>query len=69
MRKFYVIGLVILVIIVGVFKVVSVKENGFEAEYDGVYLEENVLVSEENEVEVEKIKIHIIGEVASPRDL
>lgn len=69
MRKFYVIGLVILVIIVGVFKVVSVKENGFEAEYDGVYLEENVLASEEIEVEVEKIKIHIIGEVASPRDL
>ena len=41
MKKFYVIGMVCLVIAVGIFKLVSVKENGFEDEYEGVYLEEN----------------------------
>ena len=53
----------------GIFKLVSVKENGFEDEYEGVYLEENASEIEEISVEVEKIKIHIIGEVVNPRNL
>ncbi len=69
MKKFYVIGMVCLVIAVGIFKLVSVKENGFEDEYEGVYLEENASEIEEISVEVEKIKIHIIGEVVNPRNL
>lgn len=65
MKKFYVIGMVGLVIIVGFLKIVSVKDEG----YEDIYLEENTLVSEVLEVEEEKIKIHIIGEVVSPRNL
>lgn len=69
MKKFYVIGVVCLVIVVGIFKLVSVKNDEYGNEYEGVYLEENVVVSEELEEEVAKIKIHIIGEVISPRNL
>lgn len=66
MKKFYVICLVVLVIIVGVFKLVSVKDEG----YEGVYLEDNsVLETDVIEVEEEKIKIHVVGEVMSPRNL
>ena len=66
MKKFYVICLIVLVIIVGVFKLVSVKDEG----YEDVYLEENsVLDTDVIKVEEEKIKIHVVGEVMNPRNL
>lgn len=62
MKKIYVIGIVCLVIVLGIFYYM----NGTKEEYEDIYLEENTLSAQEEEPEVEKIKIHIIGEVVNP---
>lgn len=65
MKKFYILGIVFVVFIVGFFYFV----NGNEETYEEVYAEGNSSEVEEVSVEVEKIKIHVVGEVISPRNL
>lgn len=66
MKKIYVVGIVFLVVIVGIFYVVDNFVDSTKEEYADIYVEENSLDENEVQVDVEKIKIHIIGEVASP---
>ncbi len=65
MKKFYIVGILVLIAIVCVFNFVGGKEEKFEE----VYMEENSLGEQTIQPVVDKIKIHIVGEVESPRNL